>query len=163
MDSYSYELTSEVEVRGLLGSRSRLQGLRSRSRSPGSRSRSRRVDVEVQPVTFFHPYQVRGERPPGRRCGANGPRGEKEHKTCVRCHAGSAFFHAQPRAALAAVLPRGMPPRMRCATFNVDLQRQYFESHKQQPNPDIAEPSEQVDVLALQELGTWDKPLEEEP
>ena len=25
---------------------------------------------------FIHPYQVRGQRPPGRRCGANGPRGE---------------------------------------------------------------------------------------
>ena len=56
-----------------------------------------------------------------------------------------------------------MPPRMRCATFNVDLQHQYFDSHKQQHNKDIADLLEQVDVLAPQEVGTWDKPLEKEP
>ena len=73
------------------------------------------------------------------------------------------FVHAQPRAALAAVLPQGMPPRMRCATFNVDLQQQYFESRKQLHNCKIAELLKKVDVLALQEVGTWDKPLEQEP
>ena len=56
-----------------------------------------------------------------------------------------------------------MPPRMRCTTFNVDLPRTYFESSRQQHNDAIAEILEQVDVLALQEVGTWDKPLEEEP
>ena len=108
------------------------------------------------------------------RCGASGPRGDGAGPTApgarrcllnlsVRCHAGSAFFHAQPRAAFAAVLPQGMPPSMRCATFNVDLQRQYFESGKQQHIKEIAELLKLVDVLALQELGTRDKPLEEEP
>ena len=73
------------------------------------------------------------------------------------------FVHAQPRAALAAVLPQGMPPRMRCATFNVDLQHMYFTGHRQQHNVQIAGLLKKVDVLALQEVGTWDKPLEEEP
>ena len=73
------------------------------------------------------------------------------------------FVHAQPRAALAAVLPQGMPPRMRCASFNVDLPRTYFESSRQQHNGAIAEILNQVDLLALQEVGTWDKPLEKEP
>ena len=81
----------------------------------------------------------------------------------VRCHEGSAFFYAERFAAFAAVLPQGLPPRMRCTTFNVDLQQQDFSCSRQQHNKEIAELLEQVDVLALQEVGTWDKPLEEEP
>ena len=52
---------------------------------------------------------------------------------------------------------------MRCASFNVDLQRSYFESTRQQHNWAIAEILNQVDLLALQEVGTWDMPLEKEP
>ena len=81
----------------------------------------------------------------------------------VRGHEGSAFFYAERFAAFAVVLPQGMPPRMRCATFNVDLQHQYFLCHRQQYNDAIAEILEQVDVLALQEVGTWDNPLNQEP
>ena len=108
------------------------------------------------------------------RCGASGPRGDGAGPTApgarrcllnlsVRCHEGSAFFYAERFAAFAAVLPQGMPPRMRCATFNVDLQHQYFESRKQQYNKDIAELLKMVDVLALQEVGGWDSPLDKEP
>ena len=52
---------------------------------------------------------------------------------------------------------------MRCATFNVDLQQQYFSCPRQHYNVHIAELLKKVDVLALQEVGTWDEPLEEEP
>ena len=112
------------------------------------------------------------------RCGASGPRGDGAGPTAPGARMwefwdggtslsvamkAQLFVHAQPRAALAAVLPQGMPPRMRCATFNVDLQHQYFTCPRQQWNGLIAGLLEQVDVLALQEVGTWDKPLEEEP
>ena len=108
------------------------------------------------------------------RCGASGPRGDGAGPTApgarrcllnlsVRCHAGSAFFHAQPRAAFAAVLPQGIPPSMRCATFNVDLAQSYFNSGTQRHHWAIAEILNQVDILALQEVGTWDSPLDKEP
>lgn len=115
------------------------------------------------------------------RCGASGPRGDGAGPTAPgarRCQKWEVweggtvlsaasrlelFVHAQQRAALAAVLPQGMPPRMRCASFNVDLPRSYFESTRQQHNWAIAEILNQVDLLALQEVGTWDKPLEKEP
>ena len=107
------------------------------------------------------------------RCGASGPRGDGAGPTApgarrcllnlsVRCHEGSAFLYAERFAAFAAVLPQGMPPRMRCASFNVDLPRTYFQSHRQQHNGAIAEILNQVDLLALQEVGTWDSPLDKE-
>ena len=63
----------------------------------------------------------------------------------------------------AAVLPQGIPPSMRCATFNVDLQQSYFNSGAQRHHWAIAEILNQVDILALQEVGGWDSPLDKEP
>ena len=51
---------------------------------------------------------------------------------------------------------------MRFATFNVDV----TESHLKGRRPellDIAMLLASVDVLALQEVGQWDKPLTQEP
>ena len=51
---------------------------------------------------------------------------------------------------------------MRFASFNVDFSEKYFQG-KQLDTPKVAELLGQVDVLAVQELGTWDRPLTQEP
>ena len=51
---------------------------------------------------------------------------------------------------------------MRFASFNVDLQAANFNG-VQSHNEDIARFLENVDVVAFQELGSWDVPLTEEP
>ena len=51
---------------------------------------------------------------------------------------------------------------MRFASFNVDLAEKYFQG-KQLDTQNVAELLGQVDVLAFQELGTWDRPLTQEP
>ena len=51
---------------------------------------------------------------------------------------------------------------MRFASFNVDFSEDYFRG-RQQDLLGIAELLTKVDVLAFQELGTWDKPLTQEP
>ena len=51
---------------------------------------------------------------------------------------------------------------MRFASFNVDFSEKYFQG-KQLDTPKVAEPLRQVDVLAFQELGSWDRPLTQEP
>ena len=165
-------------------SRSRSPGSRSRSGLRGRGQRSPRVEVEASglevevevtgveveikegrcrgPNRQIHSSvpgagpaapgaTVRGQRPPGREC-------------VVRCNDGSQrFVHAQPFPSLAAVLPQGIPPRMRCATWNVDLPQSYFVAGRRQHHPAIVGILQQVDLLALQEVGGWDSPLDKEP
>ena len=118
------------------------------------------VEAEIEEGRFIHPYQVRGQRPPGRRFGANGPQGEKNLPVAIQAQH---FVNAQPRAMLAAVLPQGIPPRMRCATWNVDLPQSYFVEGRRQHHAAIVDILHQVDLLALQEVGGWDIPLDKEP
>ncbi len=51
---------------------------------------------------------------------------------------------------------------MKIATFNVDLSQPYFKGKTQEYNNMIAKLLTLLDVLALQELGQWEVPLNEE-
>ena len=51
---------------------------------------------------------------------------------------------------------------MRFATFNVDVSEAHLKG-RQPELLDIAKLLTMVDVLALQEVGQWDKPLTQEP
>ena len=51
---------------------------------------------------------------------------------------------------------------MRFASFNVDFAETYFRG-QQLDFRNVAELLGQVDVLAFQELGSWDRPLTQEP
>ena len=52
---------------------------------------------------------------------------------------------------------------MRVGTLNVDFSEKYLRGKIQHRNNIISRLLGQMDVLALQELGQWDDPLQEEP
>ena len=58
-----------------------------------------------------------------------------------------------------------MTTPLRFASWNVDLKDEYFRGKVSQQAhlPKIGRLLQQVDVLALQELGNWDVPLKKEP
>ena len=52
---------------------------------------------------------------------------------------------------------------MRVGTFNVDFSETHLNGKIQEYNKMVPRLLGQLDVLALQELGQWDDPLQEEP
>ena len=52
---------------------------------------------------------------------------------------------------------------MRVGTFNVDFSETFFNGKIHEYNKMIPRLLGQLDVLALQELGQWEMPLNEEP
>ena len=52
---------------------------------------------------------------------------------------------------------------MRVGSLNVDFSEVYLNGRIQERNSIVPRLFGQMDVLALQELGHWDKPLKEEP
>ena len=52
---------------------------------------------------------------------------------------------------------------MRVGTLNIDFSEKYLNGKVQERNKMLSRLLGQMDVLALQELGQWDDPLQEEP
>ena len=76
---------------------------------------------------------------------------------------GSSSF-SPPLVAVPQGLPRSMSAAdMRAGTLNIDFSEEYLNGRIQERNKMLSRLLGQMDVLALQELGQWDDPLQEEP